>query len=540
MPDLEASEGELRQRYMNWSVLGKGGTALVYRAYDTELQCEVAIKILKPEILQSATNREMMMRSLRNEVVISRRLRHANICAIHDLYDGPRGFGTVMDVITGGELRDWMNEHLNDRLATVAQRLLLLRRVAEALAYAHTLIVHRDLKPQNIFLRDGDVSKPIIMDFGFSVIGEKTGSDASTAFTPKYMAPEQFESPDKVDRRADLFALGVLAYELFTGQIPPTSLKDILKTRKPPRIPPELIPKPSSFNAAVRPALDRLILQLMAYEPEHRIQSADDLCVALKHNDNLIQEPGGPGPFPIEAGSLIRKQSAIELPGGEYYLGSQRGHPSTKSNELPPQKVILTPFRIDPYLVTNRDYNEFVSRTGYPAPPLSDHPVFGAPDHPVVCVTFDDACAFGRWAGGFLPSETQWEYAARGGIKMSEYPWGSEPPTPMRANINGAARGTTPVSSYPEGANLFKLYDMCGNVWEWCQDVYAEDFYGKIRKESLNPVNSPPKSDTAKPRVLRGGSFQSVKVQGRCAFRSFVSSTERRNDIGFRLVYRDD
>ncbi|MEI6987201.1 MAG: hypothetical protein WCK65_13840, partial [Rhodospirillaceae bacterium] len=93
VPGMEAWAAESQQRYTNWSILGKGGTALVYRAYDTGLKCEVAIKVLKPEILHNVANREMMMQSLRNEVNISRRLRHANICAIHDLYDGPQGFG---------------------------------------------------------------------------------------------------------------------------------------------------------------------------------------------------------------------------------------------------------------------------------------------------------------------------------------------------------------------------------------------------------------------------------------------------------------
>ncbi|MEI6985762.1 MAG: bifunctional serine/threonine-protein kinase/formylglycine-generating enzyme family protein, partial [Rhodospirillaceae bacterium] len=441
--------------------------------------------------------------------------------------------GTVMDVIEGIELRDWMNAHLDDRFATAHQRLNLLRQLSKALSHAHTLIVHRDLKPQNIFLRDGDIAKPIIMDFGFSVIGEKSGSDASTAYTPKYMAPEQFDTPEKIDRRADLFALGIIAYELFTGQVPPNSLQYILKTHKPPRIPLEMIPPPSSFNAAVKPALDRLILQLTAYEPERRIQSADDLAVALKQVDSLLYEPGKPSGLGDD-----RSVNAIELSGGEYYLGAQRGGSTTNPNELPPVMVKLTPFRMDPYPVTNREYTKFSTGSGYPKAPLHQHPIFGAPEHPVVCLTYEDACAFARWAGGSLPTEIQWEYAARGGQKMSEYPWGNDQPTPLRANINGVSRTTTPVGSFSEGRNPFGLFDMCGNVWEWCLDIYSGEFYSKILKESLNPVNNPAKPEPTKPRTLRGGSFQSIKVQGRCAFRSFAGANERRNDIGLRLVYR--
>ena len=524
-------------RYTDWRVLGKGGTANVYRVRDTELDYDVAIKILKPEILTSAANRELMKRSLRNEVLISRRLRHQNICAIHDLYDGPEGFGTVMDLIDGVELRDWMNDHLDERLATAGQRLDLLRKISEALAYAHTLIVHRNLKPQNIFLRNGDIKKPVIMDFGFSVIGDKTDRDTSLAFTPKYMAPEQYEAPDKVDRRADLFALGIMAYELFAGQVPPNSLKDILKTRKPPRISLDMIPPPSNFNEAVRPALDHVILQLTAYEPERRIQFADELEAALAKTETLLyptdmqnsDEAAVPG---------MRSLAAVEVPGGEYFLGGRAGAKTTNSNELPTRRILLSPFLIDRFPVTNREYIEFATGTGRPKPPLHDHRVFGAPDHPVVGVTYEQAQEFARWAGGTLPSEAQWEYAARGGQKLTEYPWGDDLPSASRANINNNSRATNQVTAYPEGSNCFGLYDMCGNVWEWCLDVYEDKFFVNIVPGTLNPVNNPAKVKDKTPRVLRGGSFQSFAVQGRCAFRSFALPTDQRNDIGFRLVYR--
>ncbi len=530
-------------RYSDWRMLGKGGTANVYRVRDTELNYDVAIKILKPEILSSESNRELMKQSLRTEVLISRRLRHQNICAIHDLYDGPEGFGTVMDLINGLELRDWMNNHLDDLLDTAEIRLELLRKIAEALSYAHTPtsdfpgIVHRDLKPQNIFLREGDIRKPVIMDFGFSVIGDKTDRTTAQAFTPKYMAPEQYEAPDKVDRRADLFALGILAYELFTGRIPPHSLKDILKTRKPPRIPLHEIQPPSDFNAAVRPPFDRVILQLTAYEPERRIQSADDLVTVLTKPKDLLYPPDsleivGAG------GQGFRSSKAVELPGGDYLLGAKAGAKGVNANELPTRKIILNPFRIDRMPVTNREYIEYAESTGRRKPPLHDHPAFGAPNHPVVGVTFDEAMQFARWAGGTLPSEAQWEYAARAGQKLIDYPWGDDPPSPVRANINNISRTTSIVGAYPEGSNRFEIYDMCGNVWEWCLDVYEEKFYTNIQQGTLNPVNDPKNVNPKAHRVLRGGSFQSFSVQGRCAFRSSAPPTESRNDIGFRLVYR--
>lgn len=514
-------------RYSDWRILGKGGTANVYRAFDTELGCDVAVKLLKPEILSNPESRATMLRGLRSEVLISRRLRHECICPIHDLYDGPEGIGLVMDIVDGGELRDWMDKNKNNLLATAQERLNLLRRLAGALSVAHTLIVHRDLKPANIFLRRGengqpDINKPVIMDFGFSVVGETTTKDDSLAYTPKYMAPEQWESPHSVDRRADLFALGIMAYELFTDQIPPNSLRNIMKTRKPPRIPLEMIDPPSKFCPKIPPALDRLILQLTAYLPEQRVQSAEDLAAALRSIELREDEIFGD-----------RRKDRAAIPGGPYYLGTRAGTPSYKPNEGPGKRVSMTPFEIDVYPVTNRDYLLFCEKTGWRRPPLIEHEVFGRPDHPVVAVTFDDAREYARWAGGTLPSEAQWECAARGGKPFAEYPWGNEDPDSLRANLNGAGQGTSPVDAFPGGKNPFGLFDMCGNVWEWCGDVYDEDFYRMVPTDAINPVNLRPSG----PRALRGGSFQSFASQGRCAFRSWASPDEMRNDIGFRVAY---
>lgn len=532
----ESADGSGRRtRYSNWRFLGKGGTAVVYRVLDNDLRCDVAIKLVKPEVLASGNNRKAMMETLRNEVMISRLLRHQYICPIHDLYEGPEGVGTVMDFIEGGELRDWMNKHQSEFLKTAAERLELLTKVTEALVVAHTTgpgIVHRDLKPQNILLRSGMIHYPIIMDFGFSVLGERATHSELSGFSPKYMAPEQLEAPDKVDRRADLFALGIMAYELFTGEVPPTSCKDILKTRKAPRIPLGLIEPPSRFNAAVKPGLDRTILQLMAYEPERRIQSAEELLAILRHPADLIWKDEVGRTLP--RGPMKRAADAKDIPGGDFYLGSRPGK-HTPDNEKPGLKVRMTPFRIDACPVTNQDFREFCKATGRQLPQLCQHEVFGRPDNPVVGVIFEEVQAYAEWVGGFVPSEAQWECAARGGVPFAEYPWGKDPPSRSRANINGADTGTTPIRSFPEGVNAYGLYDMCGNVWEWCQDVYDPDFYRSIPANSMNPVNN--KAGSNLRRVLRGGSFQSLTFNGRCAFRFFAPANERRMDVGFRVAY---
>lgn len=526
-------DGDPEKRYLNWRHLGRGGTAMVYRVYDASLEYDVAIKLLHEQLLEDFSTRPSMLRSLVSEVRISRELRHDNICGIHDLYQGPEGTGVVMDIVEGGELHEWMKLHANNRLATAPERLELFRRLTAALAYAHTKIVHRDLKPSNIFLRDRDVGRPVIMDFGFSVLGARVSEDSSLALTPKYAAPEQYLTPHEVDRRADLWALGMIAYELFAGQVPPCSLKDVLKTRTVPRIPLEQIEPPSRFNAAVPVSLDRIILQAMHYDADRRLQSADDLLAAL-NGIELIRNPLGIG----EDGQPVddmgsRRSRAVRLEGGTYYLGSRAG-PGTNKNELPGLRVQLTPFLIDPTPVTNTEYVTFAAATGYPLPPMHNRKLAEFGRHPVVGITHAEALAYARWVGGSLPTEAQWEYAARAGENFAEYPWGAEPPGPALANIDRIATGTTPVGSFIEGRNGFGLDDCCGNVWEWCLDSYEEDFFRFLAKDTINPVNLRKTGD----RSLRGGSFEDFAVMGRCAFRGHANPNDRRNNIGFRVVYQ--
>ena len=137
------------------------------------------------------------------------------------------------------------------------------------------------------------------------------------------------------------------------------------------------------------------------------------------------------------------------------------------------------------------------------------------------------------WARGRLPWEAEWECAARGGTRFAEYPWGKERPTSIRANIDRVMASTTPVDAHPQGCNAFGLYDMCGNVWEWCADVYDAEWYSVLRHNIANPRNE----GTGGPRTLRGGCFESVATAGRCAFRHFFDSARRRRDVGFRVAY---
>ena len=148
-------------------------------------------------------------------------------------------------------------------------------------------------------------------------------------------------------------------------------------------------------------------------------------------------------------------------------------------------------------------------------PPLIEHAEFGAPDTPVVGVSWADASAYAAWAGGRLPAEVEWEVAATSGDPDVEYPWGAGPPGATQANIDRICDHTTAVACYPSGRTAWGLWDMCGNVWEWCADPWDESSVPPPDDGEHNPLG---RGDGAI-RPLRGGSFDSFSATGKCRFR---------------------
>ncbi|MBI1929986.1 SUMF1/EgtB/PvdO family nonheme iron enzyme [Candidatus Poribacteria bacterium] len=224
--------------------------------------------------------------------------------------------------------------------------------------------------------------------------------------------------------------------------------------------------------------------------------------------EDLLPRPDGEM-VKIPAGEFLMGTDKSEIPGlvewaKQYYpWGGPRFEDKTPQAgwfevETPRHTVYLDDFYIDTCPVTNAQYRKFVQATGYPEPigflvvdgewqygfqPWRDDR-FNAPDQPVVCVSWFEAMAYAQWARKRLPTEAEWEKAARGGLVSKRYPWGDEEPS---GRCNFAAKGpgsTTPVKNYvPNG---YGLYDMAGNVWEWCMDEYDENFYAHSPRE--NPL----------------------------------------------------
>ena len=214
------------------------------------------------------------------------------------------------------------------------------------------------------------------------------------------------------------------------------------------------------------------------------------------------------------------------VPGGKFLAG---GKGSDEGGG--PFEVDLPAFYLAVTLVTNAQYGRFVKAAGHRAPDNKFWQEAGKADHPVTNVDWDDAVAYSRWAGLRLPTELEWEKAARG-VDGREYPWGGEWDEKKCRNDKTKGNETTArVWGYPEGCGPWGHYQMSGNIWEWCADWYDAGAYGRYKQGDLNPPNN----GTA--RVLRGGSWRNVNPEYfRAAFRTCDDPGHRDDNDGFRCA----
>lgn len=235
--------------------------------------------------------------------------------------------------------------------------------------------------------------------------------------------------------------------------------------------------------------------------------------------------------------AVAAEPGMVFIPGGEFQRG--RSHslpddglkwvPEVMKDDRPVRTIRVDPFYMDVHEVTNEEYARFVSAARHRPPynwPGGKLPE-GKAKLPVVDVSWEDAAAYAKWAGKRLPTEAEWEHACRGYAEGAKYPWGDRKPTAKDARFN-AIDGPAEVASC--AANRFGLYDIVGNVWEWCQDWYAIDYYAAA------PDHNPLGPAAGNYRVLRGGSWADVEKYLTCANRSWARPAERSPNIGFRCV----
>lgn len=199
------------------------------------------------------------------------------------------------------------------------------------------------------------------------------------------------------------------------------------------------------------------------------------------------------------------------------------------NDEMPIHTVFVDAFTMDVCPVTNAGYKRFVEATGHHAPKFWGHPRFSAPDQPVIGVSWGDAVAYCEWTGKRLPTEAEWEKAAHGGLVGKHYPWGDAWEQDWCGH-NGIA--TTPVKCF--SPNSYGLYDMIGNVWEWCVDWYEYGYY--TRSPQCNPTGPESEPSRMASRVIRGGSWLSPRNHLRAAGRNARQPSETWYCLGFRCA----
>jgi formylglycine-generating enzyme required for sulfatase activity len=215
----------------------------------------------------------------------------------------------------------------------------------------------------------------------------------------------------------------------------------------------------------------------------------------------------------------------VLIPAGEFIMGTADG----PTNERPAHTVYLDEFWIMQTEVTNAQYARCVEADKCTAPANTrwNDPAFA--NHPVTNVNWQQAVAYAAWAGGRLPTEAEWEKAARG-VHGLVYPWGDQAPNLQVLNYNVQTGGTVPVASYPSGASPYGVLDMAGNAEEWVADWYDPNYY------PTSPPRNPQGPAQGDLRILRGGSYVQNRAAVRAAVRAPISPNSEFATMGFRVV----
>ncbi len=564
-------------RYVIREHLGDGGFAHVWRADELD-QGRVIRWVAIKEVCRAEHTRDdfaVLTRRLSREALIGQSLRHPNIAQVYEIHSLNDDLALIMQYVDGGTLKQLLQ--LTGPLRWEETRDVALQ-LCHALSEVHQhelSIVHRDIKPSNILLTKS--RRPMLSDFTHAQTGTTTagrgerrlGTADTHPGTVNYSSPEHEDSHAYLTPATDIYSLALVIGEMLTG----TQIKPRLRRGQP--LSSLLTGQPSWLVSALECALQE--------DPWDRFQTADELAKALSRMRiwqlqsivnafRKLQVATGLSSEPtrysvprseiseVRVPQVRHLDRMILIPGGDFIFGSstaemehwERLGYSLVDLEIAPQRRIeLPPYHIDPTLVTNQEYKLFVDETGHRAPygdgelahryswdRKTKAPPPGLEDHPVVLVSFDDATEFARWAGKRIPSEEEWEKAARG-RDGRRYPWGmawdrfrcnnaewwaQKPLTSyedwlqwqlglvrwLRKNTSPL---TTAVGSFPSGASTYGVLDLTGNVWEWT-------------------LTSPER----RLRVLRGGSWLESACGVRNTSRVFEKEYARNMLIGFRCV----
>ncbi len=525
-----------------------GGMSHVYKARDTVIGRTVAVKILTE---QGCADPEAKARFLQ-EARMAGNIQHDNIIQIFDFGEEEGRPFMVMEFLVGQDLRDAIKA---EATGGFPDKLRIAVQVARALEYVHSKkIIHRDIKPENVHLDASGKAK--LMDFGIAKAEGLSMTKAGFALgTPYYMAPEQVLG-EQVGEPADVYAFGIMLFEMFTGAKPITG-----ETVE--RLFYQILNEPVNIEpmrqAGCPESLIQLVSRATAKKKEDRPQNFTQVCAELETILRQTQpqtaavpvidpEPpsGSKGKLVVLAvvttiavvvAGLLYLKSNKAAPALPPILNTETGQmvlvpggPFLRGNEN--KQEIVPAFYLDRTEVTNELYEKFAAATNRPLPPKFPH---DAPQHPVVNVTISDANAFAKWAGKRLPTAIEWEKAARG-TEGKNWPWGGAD-NPEYANVSDnpkiTERKPLPVHTMANGASPYNVVHMAGNVLEYVSDditpsLEAVDHFAKI----MNPppaLNEPWYS-------VKGGSF-GRPLQAALPWEwSSVPARFSGPDIGFRCA----
>ncbi len=523
------------------SRLGKGGMGAVYLAEHVELELKRAIKVIHRELAPDAS----FIERFRVEARAASRIEHPNVIKVYDFgKTDDDAFAMVMEFLEGESLADILKREKRlapERAVSVAVE------IARGLDVAHQLdIVHRDLKPDNVMILKNDRIK--VVDFGIAKVaggGNLTGTGKFIG-TPHYASPEQASGQKNViDARSDIFTLGLMLYEMLSGRLPYDCggkewfgiLLDRVNGSPLPltRSLPEEVVLPDALLIAVMRALARepKDRQVSATEFADEIEAAMCPVAVIPPSAMIITTPTliVPATLPKTFINSIGMEFVF-VPAGIFPMGSHRY--SIYGNEAPIHEVrIGNPFYFGKYQVTQGEWKKVMTPNLWKA-------ILGGtnPSHfkgndllPVELVSWNDCQDFLKMLNEMdkdvvyrLPSEAEWEYACRARTtgdyagNLDELGWYDK-------NSSGK---TQPVGL--QKANDFGLYDMHGNVWEWCQDRWHGNY------TEAPPDGSAWETGEDERRVFRGGAWNCSFEFCRSAHRHGVIPTDAFKFIGFRVV----
>jgi len=558
--------------------LGRGAMGVVFRGFDPVIGRPVAIKVIRPDPLTSPKEKSELQMRFAREAAAAGQLSHPNIVTVYQFGEERDLQYLVLELIDGVSLEKILADRQPQNPKTAAP---ILAQVADALDYAHREgVVHRDVKPANILLRpDGKIK---LTDFGIARMASHTVTRTGHTFgTPAYMSPEQMRTAH-VDGRADQFSLGVIAYEMLCGRRPfagPGLELQILENEPPPvhtvnpAVPPRsseviakaLAKKPEDRFPSCREFVERLQDSLQAtpvetgHEPQPEAASTATSTMATIRTTGegaapevqpppvAKEEPPAPPPrrrlgLRVAAGLAVvglavsvaavlwwnrppgppstdlNKASRGEyvwIPPGTFQMGCSPGDGECYDNEKPAHQVIISRgFWMGRTEVTQEAWQKVMG---------SNPSGFEGPHLPVENVTWDEARRYCEAAGKRLPTEAEWEYAARAGSAASRY-----------GDLEKIAwyDGNSGNQTHEVGgkrANPWGLRDMLGNVAEWVAD-WLEDPYPS------GSTTDPQGPGSGEFRVVRGGSWFPAAGSMRVSRRYFSDPDERHNWIGVRCA----